>query len=431
MSDIQLNVGDVIEVTTERLAYGGEAIARFHGMAIFIPLAAPEESLRVRITEKRKRFARAVIEEILKPSLLRIEPRCRYFGQCGGCHFQHLPYETQLQAKIGFIRDALQRIGKLDWPQEIQILSAEEFNYRLRAKVKIENRLNHDSKECAKASNLDRDQHQPVKIGFYRMNSHEVCDVERCEILLPELNEALLKIRDAITGPQEKNLNRINEIEIAVSQSMPGDSRNRNTFADISVHPSISGFSNAPVERLVAGSIYQFEPTSFFQVNARLLDEFVRQAVGPVHGGLAFDLYAGVGLFTVPLADRFQKVIGVEANQSAVGYANKNIATNKISNAEIVCERVDKWLQTYAAQKSPTRPDLIVLDPPRSGASEAIEWIATLSPPRIHYISCDPMTLARDLKSLNELEYQIERIIAIDMFPQTYHVETIVYLTRR
>jgi 23S rRNA (uracil1939-C5)-methyltransferase len=429
MNDQTLSVGDQIEVKTERLTYGGEAIARFQGLAIFIPLAAPLETLRVRITERKKSFARAVIEAILIPSPIRIEPRCRYFGACGGCQLQHIRYEDQLQAKVGFIRDALQRTGKLDWPEEIEIYSAAEFNYRLRARMQIESDDFHISKVGGKDQTAHRKKQQAFKIGFHKANSHSVCDVEQCDILLPELNEALVKIRSSLKSSGNFD-HSIQEFELAVSEVSGTVAQGTNKLESISAYPPVASFRNARVERLVAGAVYQFDPSSFFQANALLLDDFVKQAVGTETGKLAIDLYAGVGLFTVQLARRFHKVLGVEANQKAVRYAKNNFALNRIENAEMVCEKADLWLKRFAGQTNSLQPDLVVLDPPRSGAAEAIEPLAKLEPPRIHYISCDPMTLARDLKTLVRLDYQIERIVAFDLFPQTYHVETIAYLKK-
>jgi 23S rRNA (uracil1939-C5)-methyltransferase len=133
-----LNIGDLVEVTTERLAYGGDAIARHEGLAIFVAFAAPKERLRVRITERKKNFARAVIDQILEPSPVRREAFCRYFGDCGGCQLQHVSYEAQLEAKTGFVRDALERIGRIDWPHEIEIRHGAEFAYRGRAQIKVD-----------------------------------------------------------------------------------------------------------------------------------------------------------------------------------------------------------------------------------------------------------------------------------------------------
>jgi 23S rRNA (uracil1939-C5)-methyltransferase len=254
MSKAELSVGDSIEVTIERLAYGGEAVAHHHRLAIFVQEAAPEDRLRVRIIERKKRFARAVIEEIITPSPSRRKPPCRYFGQCGGCQLQHINYETQLTAKVGFIRDALQRTGQINWSDEIKIHAAEEFQYRLRAKIKLERVFADDETSAAQ-----RQTAKGLRIGFYQARSHTVCDVEYCEILLPELNELLQTIRNTYTTAH------INEIEIASSQIFDSEPEDLNhiNLKDTGSH-SYATFAET-IGRQIARAEYRFAPSIFFQ----------------------------------------------------------------------------------------------------------------------------------------------------------------------
>jgi 23S rRNA (uracil1939-C5)-methyltransferase len=424
-----LSVGDLIVVKIERLAYGGEAVARHQGLAVFVQGGAPHETLRVRIIERKKSFARGIIEEIIEPSAARREPLCQYVGECGGCQFQHITYAEQLEAKVGFIRDALKRTGQIDWPNEIKIHSASEFHYRLRAKIKIA-RDPFESRSLLRLPDNpgSRSTTDGVRIGFNRSNSHVVCDVERCEILLPELNEALQSIRQHIQSDTIGK--RSNEIEIALSEISNPDCHTQPTLRKVSISTPLSGFSSADIQRKVAGSIYQFSPSSFFQVNALLLDEFVREATGSEKGDFALDLYAGVGLFTIQLARNFKRVIGVESDSRSVDYAKVNISLNEVPNAAVVSHRVGQWLEHFISQRNLQTPDLVLLDPPRSGAAEAVELLARIQPGQIHYVSCDPNTLARDLKKLLAHNYKLERIVAFDMFPQTYHVETLAFIKR-
>lgn len=425
MTKDELAIGDSIEVNTERLAYGGEAVAHHKGLAIFIHGGAPTERLRVKIIERKKRFARAVIEEIITPSASRREPPCKYFGECGGCQLQHIRYETQLSEKVGFIRDALQRTGQINWPEEITIHAANEFQYRLRAKLNIGER-GASTKGLGGVNNP----RNPV-IGFNRARSHQVCDIEYCEILLPELNDALQSIRAKFTDAPESLHKGIKEIEIAVSQNTVSESQAPENRFKVATSPPVAGFPSGTIQREIAETLYQFAPSSFFQVNALLLDEFVKEAVGIVGGNLAIDLYAGVGLFTIQLAHSFKQVIGVESNPHSVEFANLNITGNKMENVDMEFSRVDRWLNTFLNQPNRPTPDLVLLDPPRIGAPEAIDMIGQLNARHIHYVSCDPVTLARDLKQLIAANYEIEGIVAFDMFPQTYHVETIVFLRKR
>lgn len=396
MKQNSLSVGDIVEVTTERLAFGGDAVARMEGLAIFIPFAAPGDRLRVRITERKKNFARGVIEQILAPSLSRREPPCKYFGECGGCQLQHLSYGEQLKAKSGFVRDALTRIGGIDWNSEIEIRSAAEFGYRSRAQVKVENVSNQ------------------LRIGFNRHGSHTVCDIETCPVLAPELDRALVRLRSTLKNI-ERDLPRRAEVEMALGG------------AGVSVEPELTGFSAAPVTERIGNAAYSFDASTFFQVNSLLLEDFVKEATANHSGGLALDLYAGVGLFTLQLARSFERVIGIESDPRATRFARQNITANDARNVKFHNTRVESWLKNLKPREP--RPDFVLLDPPRVGAAEAMDEIAGLTPPRITYVSCDPTTLARDLRKLLDARYSLSKVVAFDLFPQTYHVETIASLT--
>jgi 23S rRNA (uracil1939-C5)-methyltransferase len=392
VSDGSLKVGDIVEVTAERLAYGGDAVARYNGLAVFIPLAAPGERLRVQIVERKKNFARAVIERVLKPSPARREPPCRYFGDCGGCQLQHLSYQAQLEAKLGFVRDALERIGHIDWPHEIRIQHAAEFGYRGRAQVKI-----------------DKDRR---RIGFNRTASNAVCDVASCPILVPELNEALQSLRAAGS-----------ETEVAQIEMAAGDEA-------VSFEPALAALPSGAAKRTVRGVVYSFSASTFFQANPSLLGDLIDEAIGEESGEFAIDLYAGVGLFTIQLARRFKRVIGVESDREAGEFALENLSVNRITNVEFHTGNAEAWLKSSV--EKPTRsPDLLLLDPPRSGAAEAVRLLDALAPLRVTYVSCDPATLARDLRSLIDSGYELSKITAFDLFPQTYHVETVAALERR
>ena len=393
MKQNSLSVGDVVEVTTERLAFGGDAVARHEGLAVFVPFAAPDERLRIRITERKKNYARGVIEEILAPSPARRAPPCRYFGECGGCQLQHITYDEQLKSKAGFVRDALTRIGRIPWDREIEIRSAAEFGYRSRAQVKIEN-----------AS--DR-----LRIGFNHAASHAVCDVESCPVLAPELDQAFGELRASLASGDTAS-EQPSEVEMALGQT------------GVSLYPALKGFSATPISQKIGDTTYSFGASTFFQVNYLLLEDFVKEATADYSGNVALDLYAGVGLFTLRLARSFDRVIGLESDPRAARFARQNISANDLSNVEFHNTRVESWLKGLDSA-----PDLILLDPPRAGAAEAMDEIARLKPARIAYVSCDPATLARDLRKLVDASYSLSSVVAFDLFPQTYHVETVAKLT--
>lgn len=404
MQNNSLEVGDVIEVTTERLAYGGDAIARHNGLAIFIPFGAPEERLRVHIVERRKNFARAVIEEILAPSKARRAAPCQHFGDCGGCQLQHMTYEAQLEAKAGFVRDALKRVGKIEWPHEIEVLHAAEFGYRSRAQVRIEP--------------FNPQSHESRLIGFNRTGSHAICDVLSCPVLVPELESQLKSLRSFINNSGRSKYDDLTDVEMAA-----GDQ-------STAFEPDLAGLPGGNLERRVKESVYHFSPSTFFQVNPLLLEALVDKAIAEGSGAMAIDLYAGVGLFTIRLARRFGKVIGVESDRPATRFARENIAANNLTNVRFYNARVEQWLTEFTSRRKAPSPDLVLLDPPRAGAAEAVAQIAVLKPQRISYVSCDPTTLARDLRKLLDSGYKLEGVTAIDLFPQTYHIETVALLKK-
>ena len=395
-----VKVGDVVELATERMSYGGDAVARYHGLAVFIPLAAPGETLRVRIVERKKNFARATIEEILVPRSSRRKAPCQHFGECGGCQLQHMDYETQLEAKAGFVRDALLRIGKVEWPHQIMVRPSPEFGYRIRAQVKVE-----------------RSSTEAFKIGFTRAASHSVCDLVSCPILSPRLESSLHQLRGYLNERAEEldtllQGRRLAEVELAEGSS------------GVAVTPNQGPWPEGELTLKVRGATYTYSPDTFFQVNRFLLDELVQEAVTGEDGCLALDLYAGVGLFAIQLASKFEKVVAVESATRAASYARRNAVRNGLSNVEVH----ESMVETFLRQMIESNPDLVLLDPPRSGAYEAINLLAQLRARRITYVSCDPTTLARDIKPLVASQYSLERVVAFDLFPQTYHVETVVSL---
>lgn len=400
MNDSSLTVGEIIEVTTERLAYGGGAVAHHNGLVILVQFAAPQERLRVRITERRKNFARAVIDRILEPASSRREPPCQYFGSCGGCQLQHLTYEAQLGAKVGFIRDALERIGRVDWPLQISIHHGDEFGYRARAQIRIDRKSG--------------------GIGFNKAGSNTVCDVTSCPILVPALADALHSLRNVLSNASIRDHGipaNLSRVEIAA-----GDS-------SISFAPAFKDLSGGALHQTVRNATYHFGPSTFFQANPGLIGDMIDEALNEVSGDFAVDLYAGVGLFTIQLARRFNRVIGVEADPVAAGFAGDNIRSNHATNVEFHNSAAELWLERFLKSHS-GQPDLVMLNPPRTGAAEVMPHLVALNPFRITYVSCDPATLARDLRPLLDSGYELLRVTAIDLFPQTYHVETVAALQR-
>ncbi|HEX9959440.1 MAG TPA: class I SAM-dependent RNA methyltransferase [Pyrinomonadaceae bacterium] len=381
----------LLEVSIEKIVPGGYGLAFAEGLTVFVSLAAGGDKLRVRVREKKGKIAFAEIVEILEPAPARQTPPCPYFGRCGGCDFQQMNYAAQLEAKVGIVRDSLRRIGKLDYEKEIPIVgSPDDLNYRLRAQWHVDSRRQ--------------------KLGYFRRHSHDVIDVETCPILAPALKEKLSDIRRDINWQEfwaEKP-----EIEAATGG------------ADVSVYSSEIIEPTDEIFFEARGEKYYFDAASFFQGNRFLIDDLIRLAIEGAEGDAAVDLFCGVGLFTLPLARKFKKVFGVEANEKAIEFARKNAERARLSNIELAAENVGEFL----LQSDLPEIDFLLLDPPRAGAEkETISALLKLQPRRISYVSCDPSTLARDLRLLTDA-YAIESITALDLFPQTHHVETIVRL---
>ncbi|KAF0250089.1 MAG: 23S rRNA (uracil1939-C5)-methyltransferase [bacterium] len=398
MTTENLSIGQEYEITIEKLIYGGQGLARFQGVAIFTPFSVPGDKLKVCIVGAEKNFFRAEIIEILEPSANRRSAPCQYFGRCGGCQLQHLDYPAQLVAKAGFIRDSLKRIGHFDWQPPIEIKHSLEFNYRSRTQLKVERATD------------------PFQIGFYKEGSHNVCDVESCPILAPELNQVLVKLRKS-----EKEI-ALSEIPYSKIDLVKGDE-------GISANQIVADLSSKAICQRVLDINYYFDPSCFFQVNQYLLTTLIEIIIGTRKGKVALDLYAGVGFFALQLAKTYQKVIATEVNQKASHWATHNIQANSINNVEFHSISTEKWLTKFSRRFNGI--DLVVLDPPRVGIiKKTLLSITEIRPKEIVYVSCDPSTLARDLRVLADSGYKLASITGIDLFPQTYHIETVAVLER-
>lgn len=387
------NSSSLHELTVERIVPNGFGIGFADGLTVFVALAAPGDRVRVRETQRKGRIVFAEIVEILEPSARRIVPRCEYAGICGGCDFQHLTYTAQLDAKVGIVRDCLKRIGKLEAPEIEIIPSPVEFGYRSRAKWHLDT--------------------QRRRIGYFKRGSHDVIDVRECPILTPELQSKLTEIREYVAW--EEFITDHAEIEAASSAG------------EVSVYSNDLLEPTHELDFFAAGERYSFDARSFFQGNQSMIEKLIELSIGGLSGSLAIDLYCGAGLFTLPLARRFTRVTGVESGSRAVGSARKNIERAILTNAEIFGSKVGDWLGANEAEVGPV--DLVLLDPPRTGTERGVvESIARIRPHTISYVSCEPSTLARDLRVFIDRGFTVESITALDLFPQTHHVETVVRL---
>jgi len=382
-----------LEVEIERILPGGMGLAHANGKTVFVSLAAPGDRVRVRVEREQGNVLFASIEEILAPSPLRIEPPCPYFGRCGGCDFQQLTYESQLVAKAEIIRDCLHRIARLENVPEIVVTpSPNDWRYRMRAMWQI-----------------DQDERT---IGYYERGSRRVCDVADCAVLQPELQRQLEAVRATEWQQFPPGLKHLDVVA--------GDDA-------VSFAPAFAEFETRELSLTVRGEVYRYNAEAFFQINPSLLGPLIDFALGDASGESALDLYSGVGLFTLPLSRNFARVVAVEANSTATRFARRNLQEAGLSNARVITATVTEWFRSGPTAAA----DFILLDPPRTGAESAvIKGILDVRPASISYVSCDPATLARDLKKLSAGGYKLERVLGFDLFPQTHHVETVVRFSR-
>jgi 23S rRNA (uracil1939-C5)-methyltransferase len=356
---------------------------------MFVDLAVPGDRLNVRLREVKGKIAFAEIESIIERAPSRIEPACPYVGVCGGCNFQQMTYAAQHDAKIGIIRDCLHRIGKFEYESEIPVIaSPAEFQYRLRAQWHIDGRTQ--------------------QIGYYRRNSRNLIAIDHCPILAPELDDTLQRVRNEVDWTSFWPDNGAIDAACGDDGSSSVDS------------PEL-GLRAERISIDAAGEKFTFAADVFFQGNKYLIDKLIETAIGDARGGMALDLYSGVGLFTLPLARRFEKVIAVEEYGPAIAYARENVAA--MTNIDIVERPVSRFLAQYSAGAV----DFALLDPPRQGTEKkTVLDLIRIRPESVSYVSCDPSVLARDLRRFLDAGYKVDSITAIDLFPQTHHVETVV-----
>ncbi|HSI87564.1 MAG TPA: class I SAM-dependent RNA methyltransferase [Pyrinomonadaceae bacterium] len=390
----EYKAGDTLTVKIERIVPRGLGIAFAEGLTVFVALAAVGDTVEVRLMEVRGSTAFAEIEAVIEPGPERIEPPCPYFGVCGGCDFQQLSYAAQLRAKSEIIRDCLNRIAKYDHPGEIIVEpSPAEFGYRLRAQWHAEP--------------------ENGKLGYYQRNSRDLVDIDRCLVISDELQRVMDSVRGELPDLPASG-GRALQIDAAIGSDGTGSVYSAGVYSP-----------PGEIEFEAAGERFTFSAGSFFQGNRFLVSKLVEMAIAGYEGQTALDLYCGVGLFALPLARKFGRVVGVEENGSAIHYARHNAKSAGLSNTEFHTSRVRDFLAGFNGEI-----DLALLDPPRAGTEkETMMRLIELRPRHVVYVACEPSILARDLKRFLENGYAIERIQALDLFPQTHHVETIVHLS--
>jgi 23S rRNA (uracil1939-C5)-methyltransferase len=433
-------MADELRLSIEKLVYGGDGLAHTDGNTVFVPYVLPGEEVRAATKTKQKKLLWADLLEVTSPAKERNKPKCPHFQKCGGCHYQHISASEQLRLKKEILRETLSRLGGISWDGEIVEHAAEPYGYRNRAQWAVRPGM-------------------PRALGYFLPESSVILPIDECPVLSPLLAQTFQKLQD-----------------MARSGTLPAGIQEIEAFADFSdqkialngafdkfpktAEQLTSVFRNAlpPLESLLlldqkknkfelsgpgyltqeaGGYEYRVSHLSFFQVNRFLIEDLLKTVVANAEGTTALDLYAGVGFFTLSLAKAFAKVVSVDANLAATRdlLANAELAKVAVSSHN---EHAEDFLK-----KTDEKPQFVVLDPPRAGlGARAAKDLADLGANEIVYLSCDPSTLARDLAVLTnssrkpkeiatpENRYEITQMHLFDLFPQTFHIETLVKLRR-
>jgi tRNA/tmRNA/rRNA uracil-C5-methylase (TrmA/RlmC/RlmD family) len=387
-----LQIKDRVIIKIESIAFGGEGVGRIDNFVVFVPFAAPDDELEIEITQLKKKFVRGKILKIIKPSSMRVKPLCRYYKNCGGCCYQHLDYEHQLEIKKKQVQEAFWKIGKIEYPPVLEAVAAPKvYHYRGKAKYHAEA------------------ESRGWKIGLLDVSGGELVDITRCEIMDETINEKMRVLRE------NKQLRHNTEAQLTIWSD---------SFVD-------QASKKDSIVKVVKGKNFLVPRDGFFQANLyltdQLVDEVCRLAATNEISTLV-DAYCGSGLFSIFLAPYAKNVIGVEINEKSVKHAQINAENAGVKNVKFIHGDIENVLCREFLPLG-YEISLIVLDPPRSGCEKAVlKAIVDLQAQKIIYVSCNPATQARDVKYLNECGYNLQSLLPVDMFPQAEHIEVVGFL---
>lgn len=430
--------------TIDKLAFGGNGVCRIDGKVCFVPLSCPGDEVSLRISAQKKSYCTASIAEIIKPSLSRTVPKCPLFGACGGCGWQHISYPVQLEHKRTILAEALWRGARVPADLIEDVVAASlQYGYRSRLQFKV----------SVRNGNLC--------IGFYRQGSHQIVDApDGCPVAAPDVNRTLDSFRAVLRSfPAVESISQISidagdsGVVVVIHHNGKAASKIRDYVIDragvfgpctglyLKADNQLYGekvwgssdisYQMSPVDPCQKPVVLTYLPGGFAQVNQRQncsMLSVIRRLGAFTPDGLLLDLYCGNGNFSIPLAAEVASVVGIEGNADSIKAAEHNCELNKVANARFICDDVSSGIRRLADQG--LRFDTVLLDPPRAGAGEAVSDIVRLGPDKIIYVSCDPSTLARDCGLLAGCGYSVVTSVPIDMFPQTFHIESVTLLCR-
>lgn len=423
-----------LELVVDRLSHEGRGIASHNGKTTFITGALPGERVRARVTDQHKRYNEAEVLEILETSPQRVEPACAHYSQCGGCDMQHLAIDGQRQHKQQQVLDQLQRYAGVVPEQQFPPLTGAALGYRRAARIGLNQR--------------QRD--GEILIGFRRRGSHKLLNIDHCPVLEPRLQPVFDSVREHLGDADE--IRHLTHIDLSCGDKdgfirfrctrRPSDAlklRLGQIAAQMKLQLVIA-LNDATVPAVPEPSHYTlpefelelaFGSSDFIQVNAELNRQMVKQAVewlSPKPEDRVLDLFCGLGNFTLPLAQHAAQTVGIEGSADMVAQAQRNATTAGLENAQFF--RADLSESFVHAPWYRSGFDLILLDPPRTGAREAVQQLAGYGARKVLYISCNPSALIADLPLLLQAGYRVTRFGIMDIFPQTSHVEAMLLLER-
>lgn len=399
--------------TIEKLDHQGRGIIRENGMVIFVENALPNEQVEIQVVKEKKNLKEAKVLNYHKQSFNRITPRCPYYKECGGCHVMHIPYKRQLEWKIEKVKEIMMKFVNSNVPIQ-EIVASEEWNYRNKATFQVRK-----------------------EVGYFKEKSNLIVPIESCDLV----DKKIQKLLSVMT---KLDLNGCSQVIVRASKNQTMVIlKINNNFNLTKMIENLSSYVNSIyikgkkleciygepyIEEKIGDFLFRISPDSFFQVNtnqAKKLYDIVLNYASVTKEDSILDLYCGTGTIGLYVSPYCHKVLGVEINKQAIIDARENQKRNHIDNAEFICSDVATIVDKIKGDYS-----VIIVDPPRSGLDEkTLFYLKSCNAKRIVYVSCDPVTLARDLNGLKEI-YHIEELTPVDMFPQTYHVECVALMSR-
>ena len=408
-----MHLEDTLEAKIIRLNNEGLGVALVDKFVVFVKNALVDELVKIKITEVNDNYAKADVINYIETSSDRVIPSCPFYEKCGGCNLMHMNYESQISFKKDKVKSIFKKISNIDIDIK-DIIYDKEFNYRNKVTLKVKN----------------------DKIGLYREKTNDIINVDKCLLLDNKINDELIKLELFIHRYKNNNISEIMIRVINDKIMLSLDTINkevRDSFINNFDHVESIYINNKLVygneflKETINNLEFNISPKSFFQVNKNIMTKMYNKAISYIKGGTTLDLYSGTGTLSMLASKTSDEVIGIEVVKDAVKDANNNIELNNMKNVSFICDKVENKIDELKNKKI----DNIIMDPPRSGSDKkSLNSILEIDPKQIIYISCNPVTLARDYNTLKE-KYNIKEITLFDMFPNTYHVETVMILERK